>query len=155
MISTIRDIFKVNTVADLEQGLAQFDTELNDKVEPLLEKLRQNILSTDVTSVQIHMAYVEAWRVRLVKYLSLASAFVEHAKDSTFLAEKHKDNGDSEKPTRVPEIERDAYRRKMSGGFVALQVYLEGLIYSVDSRVNLCKKVLGIEVEGQGGQKYV
>jgi hypothetical protein len=140
----IRDIFNINTVEELNAARDQFEQEINTKVEPLVAKLNQNVLSSDVASIEQHMAYVESWRARLVQYHSLASAFTDHAKDSTFLAAKT--NGE-ENAKRIPEIERDAFRRKLSGGFSALQGYLEGLIDSIDSRVNLAKKVLGIEVD--------
>jgi len=39
-------------------------------------------------------------------------------------------------------------------GFSALQSYLEGLIDCIDSRVNLAKKVLGIEVDGGQSDRY-
>jgi hypothetical protein len=148
-MQSIREIFKINTVEELNAARDQFEQEIYTKTEPLVVKLDQNILSSDVASIEQHMAYVESWRARLVKYHAFASAFTDHAKDSTFLAAK--DSGDTK---RIPEIERDAFRRKLSGGFSALQGYLEGLIDSIDSRVNLSKKVLGIEVDG-GGKRTI
>lgn len=144
-MQSIKDIFKIDTVEALNAARDQFEGEITSRLQPLVDKLDQNILSTDVTSIETHMAFVESWRARLVKIHALASAFTDHAKDSTFLAAKT--NGDSEKPIKISEIERDAHRRKLSGGFQALETYLEGLIYSIDSRVNLSKKVLGIEID--------
>lgn len=149
-MQSIREIFKINTVEELNAARDQFEQEINTKIQPLVDKLNQNILSSDVVSIEQHMAYVESWRARLVRYHALASAFTDHAKDSTFLAAKSSD----ENAKRIPEIERDAFRRKLSGGFAALQDYLEGLIDSIDSRVNLSKKVLGIEVDA-GVKKVV
>jgi hypothetical protein len=153
MIQSVRQIFQITSTEDLKHALDQFETELDAKVQPLVDMLQQNMLSTDVTSVELHMSFVESWRVRVVKYLSLASAFVEHAKDSTFLPAKATPLEGEEKPTKMSEIERDAYRRKMAGGFVALQIYLEGLVDSIDSRVNLCKKVMGIEIDAPRGRQ--
>lgn len=144
-MQSIKDVFKIDTVEALTAARDQFEDEITSKLKPLVDKLEQNILSVDVVSIETHMAFVESWRSRLVRIHSLASAFTDHAKDSTFLAAKT--NGDTEKPIKISEIERDAHRRKLSGGFTALQVYLEGLIDSVDSRVNLSKKVLGIEID--------
>jgi len=87
-MQSIREIFKINTVEELNAARDQFEQEINTKTEPLVAKLEQNILSSDVVSIEQHMAYVEAWRARLVKYHALASAFTDHAKDSTFLAGK-------------------------------------------------------------------
>lgn len=144
-MQSIKEIFNINTVEALNAARDQFESELDAKLNPLIEKLQSNVLSTDVTSIETHMAFVESWRARCVRYHALASAFTDHAKDSTFLAAKT--NGDADKPVKVSEIERDAHRRKLAGGFAALQTYLEGLIDSIDSRVNLSKKVLGIEVD--------
>lgn len=149
-MQSIREIFKIDSVESLNAARDQFETEIEIKLQPLVDKLEQNILSSDVVSIEQHMAYVESWRARLVRYHALASGFTDHAKDSTFLTAKLAD----ETSKRVPEIERDAYRRKLSGGFSALQSYIEGMIDSVDSRVNLCKKVLGIEVDA-GVKKHV
>lgn len=142
-MQSIKDIFNINTVEALNAARDQFEQEINSKVSPLVDKLDQNIMSSDVASIEQHMAYVESWRARLVRHHAFASAFTDHAKDSTFLTAKT--NGEGEK--RIPEIERDAFRRKLSGGFSALQLLLEGMIDCVDSRVNLCKKVLGIEID--------
>jgi len=144
-MQSIREIFKITTVEELTAARDQFEQELESRIQPLVDKLDQNVLSSDVASIEQHMAYVESWRARLVRYHSFASAFTDHAKDSTFLAAKTT-NGDLE-VKRIPEIERDAFRRKLSGGFSALQSHLEGLIDCIDSRVNLCKKVLGIEID--------
>jgi hypothetical protein len=142
-MQSIKNIFKITTVDELNAAREQFEQELDIKLQPLVIKLDQNILSQDVSSIEQHMAFVESWRATLVQYYSLASAFTDHAKDSTFLPAKT----DGEGTKRTPEIERDAFRRKLSGGFTALQLRLEGYIDCIDSRVNLSKKVLGIEVE--------
>jgi hypothetical protein len=138
----VSEIFKIDTVEALNAAREHFEESLDTKTQPLLERLDQNILSSDVPSIEQHMAFVESWRARLVRYHALAAAFTDHAKDSTFLSAK---SDGTENSKRVPEIERDALRRKLSGGFSALAGRLEGLIDCVDSRVNLAKKLLGIE----------
>lgn len=140
----ISEIFSINTPEALTAARDKFEEDLHAKIAPLVTQLESNILSTDVATIETHMAYIESWRSRIVSYHSLASAFCDHAKDSTFLQAKFTE-GDN--PVKLSEIERDAYRRKLSGGFVALQVLLEGYIDCIDSRVNLAKKVLGIEVD--------
>jgi len=144
-MKSIKEIFKINSIEELTAARDQFEGEINERISPLVAALEKNVLSSDVASLEQHMAYVESWRARLVRFHSFASAFTDHAKDSTFLSSKTTDiTGESK---RIPEIERDAYRRKLSGGFSAIQSYLEGLIDCVDSRVNLAKKMLGIEVD--------
>ena len=148
----ISEIFTIDTPEALMAARNHFEEKLHETLTPLVKELESNILSTDVASIEAHMALVESWRSRLVKYHAFASAFCDHAKDSTFLQDK---TTDGDKPVKITEIERDAYRRKLSSGFAALQTLLEGYIDSVDSRVNLAKKVLGIEVIGSVGKKGV
>jgi len=140
----ISEIFSISSPDALVAARDKFEEDLNAKIAPLVTQLEANILSTDVATIETHMAFIESWRSRLVKYHALASAFTDHAKDSTFLVSK---TTEGDKPIKISEIERDAYRRKLSGGFAALQTLLEGYIDSIDSRVNLAKKVLGIEVD--------
>lgn len=142
-MQSIKEIFKITTIEELNAARDQFEQELHTKLYPLTAKLDQDILSSDVASIEQHMSFVESYRARLVQYFSLATAFANHAKDSTFLPAKT----DGENAKRTPEIERDAFRRKLAGGFSALEVRIEGYIDCIDSRVNLSKKILGIEVE--------
>jgi hypothetical protein len=43
----------------------------------------------------------------------------------------------------------------MSGGYAAWQLRLESLLKDVDSRVNLCKKILGLEEGAMPNQKFL
>lgn len=137
---SIRDVMAIAKVEDLQEAMVRFDRELEERLEPLHKHLDADLLSSDVTSMQMHMTYVESWRNRLVQYLSLVTAFIEHAKSSVFLPVKNKEQ-------KISELERDAFRRKLCGGFVAMQRRLEGMVDCVDSRTNLAKKILGIEIE--------
>jgi len=139
MISSIREVLAISQVTDLESAFTGFDLEMTETLKPLTEALDHNVLSRDVTSIQTHMAEVESWRDRVVRYQALVTGFVEHAKSAAFLPAKAKGS---------TELDRDAFRRKVSAGFVAWQKRLEGLIDCIDSRVNLSKKVLFTEVEG-------
>ncbi|MGC1582100.1 MAG: hypothetical protein WA766_11485 [Candidatus Acidiferrales bacterium] len=150
----ISEIFSINSPAALIAARDKFEEDLNVKIAPLVAQLESNVLSSDVASIETHMAFIESWRSRLVKYHSLASAFCDHAKDSTFLADKGTSDGHESTPSKkLSELERDAYRRKLAGGFSALQALLEGYIDSIDSRVNLSKKVLGIEVNDTSSRR--
>ena len=144
MIGSIREILDIKTVEDMQLALQAFDKELEDRLAPLCSELDKNIFSQDVSSVSLHMGEVESWRARVVRYLSLATGFVQHAKSSGFLPMKDK---------ATSELDRDAFQRKLAGGFTAWQVRLEGIVDCIDSRVNLAKKFLGIEIEGSNGRQ--
>ncbi len=90
-MQSIKEIFTINSVEELTAARDQFEGEINAKIEPLVAALEKNILSSDVASLETHMAYVESWRARLVRFHSFASAFTDHAKDSTFLSSKTTD----------------------------------------------------------------
>lgn len=87
------------------------------------------------------MCYVESWRDRVTKYNALTSAFVEHAKSTYFVLPPGKG---------ITAVDKEAHQKKLLAGFVGLRCYTEELIKSVDSRVNLCKKLMGIELDGSG-----
>lgn len=140
MIQSVKEIFNIQSIQDLKEALDQFEVELEFKHKPLIDMLDKNILSQDISSVEMHMTFVESWRARVVRYLAFSSAFVEHAKDSTFLPSTTSVEG-----KKITGAEIDAFRRKTAGGFVALQIYLEGIVDCIDSRVNICKKILGLE----------
>jgi hypothetical protein len=138
MVSSVREILKVTEEEDLLKLQMQFDQDLEERLEVLNNLLDKNI-RTDYADIDGHMTLVESWRARLVRYFSLATAFVEHSKSETFLKEKGKG---------VTDKSQEAHLRHLSAGFKAHAVLLEGLITCVDSRVNLCKKLVGIEGDG-------
>jgi hypothetical protein len=141
MLSTIAEVLQIHTEEDLNAALLQWERDLNETLDPLKRQLAKNVLSSDVQSLEQHMGYVESWRVRVVNYLMLAEALVEHAKSDHpgFLLPAEKG---------ITEIKREAHQRKLAGGFKAIAGMLERLIDSIDSRVNLAKKVLSAEAEG-------
>lgn len=138
MISSVREIREVNDEVKLLEMEQQFHRDLDDTLEPLLDLLDRNI-RTSPAETDMHVFLVERWRGKLVRYLSLATAFVEHSKSESFLRKKEKG---------ITDTDREAHKRQVSAGFVAQAILLEGLITCVDSRVNLCKKLVGIEVDG-------
>lgn len=139
MISSIREIRGVNDIETLLDLEKQFNTDLHERLQPLVAMLDQNIMPLDQASLQTHTVTVESWRARLVRLLSLATAFVQHSESETFRLKKEKGiTGD----------DQDAHRKHMAAGFKGMVVLLEGLIDCVDSRVNLCKKLIGIEGDG-------
>jgi hypothetical protein len=139
MITTISDALAIMSVEDLTAACSTLDAEWSSRFAPLEDLLETKVLSSDVASIELHMDEVNSWRVKVVAQLSLASALVERSKSSAFLPAKSKD---------MTELDRDAFRRKLSGGFVAWKELLEGLIDCIDERVNICKKFLYTEAEG-------
>lgn len=144
MIGNIKEILALKTPDDMSNALQSFDTELENRLSPLEKLLETNILSSDVTSIQLHMTEVESFRVRVVRLLAFSAGFVQHAKDSTFLPEKSRERS---------ELDRDAFQRKIAAGFVAWQLRLEGYIECIDSRVNLAKKLMGLDADGYRGKQ--
>lgn len=136
MISTIAEAHGLLTAEDMETALLQTEHDLNNALEPLRSQLQVNLLSGDPSDIYMHMGFVESWRDRVARHLVVIQAVYEHSKSDHF--ELKIDS----KPT---EFKRDQYRRRLSGGWAALQTGLENLIESIDSRVNICKKRLGVE----------
>lgn len=93
-------------------------------------------MSPDVPSTFQHMAFVEAWRNRVARYLYLVDGFVSYSKSSQFSLPVEKG---------TTEAVRDAWKKTLCGPFEAVQRRLENLIESIDSRVNMCKKKVGME----------
>lgn len=148
MIGNIKDVLALNTMDEMKDALSRFDAKCTEKLSRLETLLETNILSSDVTSLMLHMSEVESHRSLVVKLHSFATAFIQHGKSSAFLPEKTKGNTNND---------REAFQRGVYGGFQAWSDRLEGYIDCIDSRVNLVKKVLGIDFEGSRGKqnKYV
>jgi hypothetical protein len=144
MGESINEALVISSIDEIRKCCKEFDDQLTEKYDPLRKMLEQNILSSDVVSIELHMCQVEAWRVKVVWDMGRAAALTERAKSSAFLPAKSKE---------LTEIDRDAFRRGLAAGFVAWKERLEGLIDCVDSRVNLCKKKLFIEAEGFRGHR--
>jgi hypothetical protein len=143
MISSIREILGINDEGKLLEMVRQFDADLERELEPLNAALDQNIRTTDFTSLANHMGFVESRRAKVVRYLSLATAFLEYSKSESFLRKKEKG---------MTEADRRAHEKQLSAGFQAQVTMLDGLVKCIDSRVNLCKKLL--EADGAGQRSY-
>lgn len=136
MVGSIREILKIVTPEQLQAAFSQFEGELAERVKPLDAVLEKNIMSPDVPSTFQHMAFVEAWRNRVARYLYLVDGFVSYSKSSQFSLPVEKG---------TTEAVRDAWKKTLCGPFEAVQRRLENLIESIDSRVNMCKKKVGME----------
>lgn len=138
-VSSLVDILGIKTEAEFKAAIGDFETTIVSVFKPLTDKLRQQVLSSEVQQLELHMTFVESWRDRVAKALMLASAFEQHGKSHYFLLPGGKN---------ITTTDREAYQRSIIAGAMALGLYFEQLLRSVDSRVNLCKKLLGNESEG-------
>ena len=138
MLNTIAQAHSLLTEVDLADALVAYEVDLATVLGPLEAQLCRNIITAAPGDIMQHMGYVETWRNRVTRYLMVAAACTEHAKSDHFEPVSDK---------KMTEEKRRAYQRRLAGGWAALQAWLEELIRSVDSRVNLCKKVLGIDAD--------
>jgi hypothetical protein len=136
LINSIVDILKIIKEEDLKKEFGEFERQVTEGLQPLTAKLQQQVLSSEVQQLELHMTYVESWRDRVCRYNALAQAFVEHVKSTHFNLPPSKNVG---------VFEKEAYQKQLLAGFIGLRSMMEEKIRSVDSRVNLCKKLLGIE----------
>lgn len=138
-VSTIRQILLLTKEEDLKTEMGKFEDAILSAGNDLFHLLSQDVRSTDVLSIIDHMTAVECWRERVCRWHALAKCFVEHCKSDHFILVKQ---------TGVHEADRTAYQKRLTAGFVGVEAWLEGIIWSIDSRVNLCKKLLGLDEAG-------
>jgi hypothetical protein len=141
VVGSIREILNIQTAEALQLAFLKYDEDLEGFLRPLDHVLDKNILSGDVPDILQHMTWVESWRNRVSKQLSIVTGFVEYAKSSRFALARG---------SGITDTVRDQYRKTLAGPFQALQVRLENLVDSIDSRVNMCKKKLGMEGSVEG-----
>lgn len=144
MISSIREIRGVNDQETLLEMENQFDKDIHASLQPLVKLLDANVMPLDQVSLQNHMTSVESWRSRVVRLLSLSTSFVQHSESEGFRLKKEKG---------VTGDDQDAHKKHMCAGFKGMTVLLEGLVDCIDSRVNLCKKLVDVDVRGANGKR--
>lgn len=139
MAKSIAEILGLKTEKDYNVALQGMEEEFNLIFKPLQDKLSQQVLTSEVQQLELHMTFVESWRDRVAKALMFATALENHGKSHHFLLAGGKG---------ITATDREAYQKSITAGASALCVYLEHTIRSVDSRVNLCKILLRNEMEG-------
>lgn len=144
-VSSIVEILGLKTEADFKSAFGDFETAVTTTFKPLEDRLRQQVLTSEVQQIELHMTFVESWRDRAAKALMIASAFENHGRSHWFLLAGGKG---------ITATDREAYQKSITAGAAALCVYFEQLLKSVDSRVNLCKKLLGNEAEGNTNRRF-
>lgn len=144
-VNTVVEILDIKTEAELKQIVREFEEVIITDLKPLTDKLKQQVLTTEVPQLELHMTYVESWRDRVAKRLMLATALESQGKSHAFLLATGKG---------VTATDRDAYMKTLTTGATAYAGYLENLLKSLDSRVNACKILLRNEVEGGKNSRY-
>lgn len=144
-MTTIAQIHQLTTEDSYKEGWSKFEETIDLTLKPLTDKLKQQVLTAEVPQLEQHMTFVESWRDRVAKILMLANAFVNHGKSHRFLLPGGKN---------ITATDREAYQRGIVGAIICIASYLEDLIKSIDSRVNLCKILLRSEQEAVGNRRY-
>lgn len=135
-VSRVQQILALTKEEDLIRELGKFEDAIYEAGDPLLRLLRMDVRSNDVANLLDHMTNVERWRERTTRWYGLATCFVSHCKSDHFIVKREKG---------ISDFDREAYQKRLLAGFLGLECWLEGLVRSVDSRVNLCKKLAGLE----------
>lgn len=147
MINTVAEALNIRTEDDLRHALLELDHDIEQEISLLTNTLAKNPVSSDVSSIFNHMGFVESWRSRIGRFHMVVSALVAHAKSDEF--EIVPAPG-----IKITEVKREMHIKRLSGGFSAWQVRLENLLDDIDSRVNLCKKILGVEEAAMPNRKF-
>ena len=90
------------------------------------------------------MASVESRRQSAVRLHSMCACFLEHSKSSLFALKKG---------AGISELDRRQKEKFLVAPFEGLTVRTEGLVKSIDSRVNLCKILLRLTDERLTGNR--
>jgi hypothetical protein len=144
-VSKVQQILALVKEEDLVREMGKFEDAIYEAGAPLLRLLAQDVRSTDVVSLLDHMTEVERWRERTSRWHALAKCFLEHCKSDHFIVIRTKG---------VTDFERTAYQKRLSAGFAGLETWLEGVVDSIDSRVNLCKKLAGLDEAGSRSTRF-
>lgn len=138
-INTIASILKIKSEPELIKEIEEFEETIELTFKPLQDKLRQQVLTSEVQQLELHMTFVESWRDRVAKGLMLATVFEQHGRSYHFLLASGKG---------ITATDREAYQKNITAGAAGLCIYFEHLLRAIDSRVNICKKLLINEAEG-------
>lgn len=141
MFSKVAEIFDLKSEDTLRSAFRTMEEELVEALAPLEEALETPVGSMDPQVNYKHADFIGAQRNRVVKYLMLVVALVEHAKSDCFMLPKG---------PGVTETVREMHQRGLAGPYVAWKTRLEHLIEDIDNRINFCKKCLDDERKQKG-----
>lgn len=138
-VNSVLDIIGIKNEIDFKAAMGEFEGTFYATFKPLTDRLAQQVLTSEVQQLELHMTYVESWRDRTAKALMFATAFEQHGKSQYFLLAGGKN---------ITSTDREAYQKGITAMATSMCIYLEHLLKSIDSRVNQCKILLRNEVEG-------
>jgi hypothetical protein len=144
--ATIAQVLKLHTEEAMQATLFQLDEQYEEALMPLTQALARNVFSMDPQTLEAHSGLVESWRDRVARFLMIVSALREHAKSDRFELPREKG---------ITETKREMHQRTLAGGYEAWKVRLENILKAIDSRVNLCKKLLGIESDATSSYRRI
>lgn len=145
-VSTVAQIIEITTEDKLIEEMKMFDRAMEKRIEPI-----ETLLSVDVRAqsgseqaVEDHMTAIESQRQAAVRLHALSACFLEHAKSPWFALKK----------TAGVNAEMIRSKEKMLvAPFEGMTTRAEGLVKSIDSRVNLCKVLLRLFDERVNGKR--
>jgi len=136
MISQIRQILAITKESSLFEEMEAFEKSIDDKFAEVEDLLEIDVRSAEEITLQNYMSKVESFRQTAVRAFALAACFLEHAKSPYFALGVG------------TEFERKSKQYQLIAPFTGLNIRLEGLVKSIDSKVNLCKVFLRVDNEG-------
>lgn len=141
MVSTYAQVIAVTNEEDLFREMAALEVAADKRIEPIEKLLSIDVRGSQETTLESHMSQVDSYRQKSVRLHSLAACFLEHAKSSNFAL------------TSGTEATKRAKEKQLTAAFEGMVVRYEGLIKSIDTRVNLCKSLLRLVDEREKGQR--
>jgi hypothetical protein len=134
-VSTWEQIISITKEEDLFKELGSFEQAAAKRVKLVEDLLILNVRKMNEENMEIHAAEVESYRQAAVRIHSLAACFLEHAKSTYFAL------------STGTEATKRAKEKMLTAAFEGMVVRYEGLVRSIDSRVNLCKALLRLNDE--------
>lgn len=144
MIKSVSDIIAITKEENLIKEMSAFELAAENRMAMVEGLLTQDIKSSNEFAIEKHMSTVESFRQTAVRIHALAMCFLEHAKSQWFTLSKGKE---------ISEFDRHAKQKQMVAPFAGLESRTEGLIKSIDSRVNMCKVLLRLTDDRLAGVK--
>ena len=140
-VSTVAQIIAITEESSLIQELGLFEKAVEKRIEPIENLLSLDIKSANEFTLEQHMSKIDSYRQISVKIHALASCFLEHAKSPYFALAKGTG------------FERESKQKQLTAPFQGMVVRYEGLVKSIDSRVNMVKTLLRLQDEREKGMR--
>lgn len=144
MVSTVSQIINITKEEELVKQMIIFEDAVDRRMAPVEDLLSKDIKASNEFMIEKHMSTMDSYRQIAVRIHALAACFLEHSKSSWFAISKSKE---------VSDFDRHAKQKQMIAPFTGLEARSEGLIKSIDSRVNMCKVLLRLTDDRLAGMK--